>query len=107
MKSIPFPIIIFKMFRNKLFEHKATSMAQEQADLQKPHYLRGHSKFINEAVKIEKMRNTPGSTAGAGSGDYHTYRIERRREHYRLAKLDWDARQAQAKEQCDDARRAQ
>ena len=79
-------------------------MAQERADQEKPHYLRSHNKFINEAVKIEKMRNTPGSTAGAGSGDYHAYRIERRKERYRLAKLDWDANEKREKEKMDALR---
>jgi len=37
------------------------------------------------------LRNTPGSYAGAGSGQFHQYRMARRREMYRLGKMKADA----------------
>ncbi len=78
------------MFKNKLFESKGLSIAQERADAEKPHYLRTNTKYLNEAIKIEKMRAMPGPNAGPGSSNYHTYRGERLKEMYRVAKLDWD-----------------
>jgi len=38
------------------------------------------------------VHNTPGSSAGAGSGEFHLYRQQRRREGFRLAKMEWEAR---------------
>ena len=33
-----------------------------------------------------------GSTAGAGSGDFHQYRMQRRKENFRVAKLEGEAK---------------
>jgi len=38
------------------------------------------------------IKNTPGSTAGSGSGDFHQYRMQRRKEMFRLANLDKQAK---------------
>jgi hypothetical protein len=39
------------------------------------------------------LQNVMGSTAGAGSGDFHQYRFARRKEQFRVARLDKEAKQ--------------
>lgn len=41
-------------------------------------------------VRTTEVRETSGSTAGAGSLNFHVYRIERRREMERLQQMDTD-----------------
>jgi len=42
----------------------------------------------SNSVKTEKVHNPYGSTAGAGSGEFHIYRHARAREQQRLNALD-------------------
>jgi hypothetical protein len=39
----------------------------------------------------EMMKNVQGSSAGAGSGEFHVYKANRRREYERLKLMDEDA----------------
>lgn len=46
----------------------------------------------NPQIFVEKQENIAGSTAGAGSGEFHHYRIQRRRERARLYHIEKDAK---------------
>lgn len=46
-------------------------------------------RYIVEQVP-DRMYHTMGSNAGAGSGEFHTYRHSRRREQERLARIEED-----------------
>ena len=52
-----------------------------------------------EKIETQKVDNVSGSSAGAGSGDFHTYRHARRREMFRVAKLKHDAKEDAANEE--------
>jgi hypothetical protein len=41
-------------------------------------------------VQPERLVTQSGATAGAGSGEFHVYRAQRRREMERLKKMDKD-----------------
>ena len=46
----------------------------------------------NQLARPEKLVTQMGATAGAGSGEFHVYRAQRRREMARLERMDKDAK---------------
>lgn len=55
-------------------------------------------------VIVEKIENLPGSTTGAGSGDFHQYRNLKRREEARLEMMEIEYRERKTREEFDQLR---
>jgi len=53
-----------------------------------------------------KISNTPGSTAGAGSGEFHQYRYARRKEFFRLRQMETEAKKLDERKEYEDRKRA-
>ncbi|KAI1652169.1 uncharacterized protein F4817DRAFT_322361 [Daldinia loculata] len=52
----------------------------------------------------EIVTNVQGSSAGAGSGEFHVYKASRRREYERLRRMDEEVSQEKAKEEFEKSR---
>lgn len=102
---------------NALVAYQAPEITQEERErrLKEAEVLEEKLKFINEKLPT-RVLNVSGSNAGAGSGDFHQYRMARRRELARQQRIEeqWEEdqkvkefedRQAQLKAE-DEARTA-
>ncbi|KAJ1954110.1 hypothetical protein IWQ62_005838 [Dispira parvispora] len=63
-----------------------------------------HRKQIRPPPDI--VKNTPGSSAGASSSDFHVYRTYRRHETARLKQLDEEVKEEQTRQQYEQKRLA-
>lgn len=75
--------------------HAATAVERQKAQLEKllkdpakPAYIPPPPKDKMIRAPREMMKNVQGSSAGAGSGEFHVYKASRRREYERLKLMD-------------------
>jgi hypothetical protein len=75
--------------------HALTAVERQRAQLEKllkdpakPAYIPPPPKEQTIRPPREMMKNVQGSSAGAGSGEFHVYKAGRRREYERLKLLD-------------------
>jgi hypothetical protein len=65
-------------------------------DPAKPVYIPPPPKEKGIRAAREMMKNVQGSSAGAGSGEFHVYKAARRREYERLRLLEEEAEKVSA-----------
>jgi hypothetical protein len=75
--------------------HALTAVEKQRAQLgkllkdpSKPAYVPPAPKEKTIRPAREMMKNVQGSSAGAGSGEFHVYKASRRREYERLKLMD-------------------
>ncbi|KAF8893793.1 hypothetical protein BD779DRAFT_1669332 [Infundibulicybe gibba] len=69
-------------------ERQRTHLEKLLKDPAKPAYVPPPPKEKTVRPPREMMKNVQGSSAGAGSGEFHVYKASRRREYERLKLLD-------------------
>ncbi|KAI8138705.1 hypothetical protein BJV82DRAFT_630228 [Fennellomyces sp. T-0311] len=93
----------------KVNRHNLTTTQQTQKHLEKLFQKIDKPIVLPEAPKEKSVkapkdfvRNVPGSSAGAGSGDFHVYRAHRRREYARIKEMDEEERKEYEKQEYAD-----
>jgi len=69
-------------------------------DPTKPAYIPPPPKEKSIRPAREMMKNVQGSSAGAGSGEFHVYKASRRREYERLKMMEDEMRQVGGQALC-------
>lgn len=79
--------------------HAASAVEKQRSQLDrllkdpsKPAYIPAPPKDKSIRPPREMMKNVQGSSAGAGSGEFHVYKAGRRREYERLKAMDETAK---------------
>lgn len=79
-------------------KHALTAVEKQRSQLErllkdpaKPAYIPAPPKEKGIRPAREMMKNVQGSSAGAGSGEFHVYKAARRREYERLKLLEDEA----------------
>lgn len=69
-------------------ERQRAQLAKLLKDPSKPAFIPPPPKEKNIRPPREMMKNVQGSSAGAGSGEFHVYKANRRREYERLKLME-------------------
>ncbi|KAI6040352.1 DUF1168-domain-containing protein, partial [Pisolithus marmoratus] len=73
-------------------DHQRVQLERLLKDPSKPAYIPPPPKEKTVRAPREMMKNVQGSSAGAGSGEFHVYKAGRRREYERLKIMEESAR---------------
>lgn len=83
--------------------HALTPVERQRSQLErllkdplKPAYVPPPPKEKTIRPAREMMKNVQGSSAGAGSGEFHVYKASRRREYERLKLMDEEAQKVRS-----------
>ncbi|KAJ3553005.1 hypothetical protein NM688_g3849 [Phlebia brevispora] len=92
--------------------HALTAVEKQKAQLErllkdpsKPAYIPAPPKEKMIRPAREMMKNVQGSSAGAGSGEFHVYKASRRREYERLKMMDDEAQKEAEEAEFEQKRR--
>ncbi|KAH7927138.1 DUF1168-domain-containing protein [Leucogyrophana mollusca] len=86
-------------------ERQRSQLDRLLKDPSKPAYVPAPAKEKTLRPAREMMKNVQGSSAGAGSGEFHVYKASRRREYERLKMIEEAARKETETEEFERRRR--